>query len=89
LPDLFDRYFVVHWDITPDYTTSPQLPVNRLDVWPNREAITVDYSEGVVIEVPQHDGSAMKLRKLTSEYDPTDKVGAMTAIARAAEKGRC
>jgi hypothetical protein len=26
-------------------------------------------------------------RKLTSEYDPTKKVGAMTAIARAAEKG--
>src|SRR5678815_1824516 len=26
LPDLFDHYFVVHWDITPQYATSPQLP---------------------------------------------------------------
>ncbi|HVJ24772.1 MAG TPA: acetamidase/formamidase family protein [Burkholderiales bacterium] len=30
LPDLFDRYFVVHWDITPEYATSPQLPGVRI-----------------------------------------------------------
>ncbi len=70
-----------------DYVREHNEAVNRLDFWPNRDAITVDYSEGAVIEVPQHDGSIIKLRKLTSEYDPTDKVGAMTAIARAAEKG--
>src|SRR5687767_13024500 len=52
-----------------------------------REAITVDYSEGAVIEVPQHDGSIIKLRKLDATYDSSDKVGAMAAIARAAEKG--
>src|ERR1700740_1470961 len=23
LPDLFNHYFVVHWDITPEYATSP------------------------------------------------------------------
>jgi 2-oxoglutarate ferredoxin oxidoreductase subunit beta len=70
-----------------DYVREHNEAVNRLDFWPNREAITVDYSEGAVIEVPQHDGSIIKLRKLTSEFDATDKVGAMTAIARAAEKG--
>jgi formamidase len=26
LPDLFDHHFVAHWDITPEYATSPQLP---------------------------------------------------------------
>ena len=30
LPDLFDRYFVVHWDITPEYATSAQLPGVRI-----------------------------------------------------------
>jgi formamidase len=30
LPDLFDHYFVVHWDITPQYATSPQLPGVRI-----------------------------------------------------------
>src|SRR3989440_11862078 len=61
--------------------------VNRLDFWPSREAITVDYSEGGLIEVPQHDGSIIKLRKLAADYDPTDKINAVSHIARAAEKG--
>ena len=30
LPDLFDHYFVAHWDITPQYATSPQLPGARI-----------------------------------------------------------
>jgi formamidase len=30
LPDLFDHYFVAHWDITPQYATSPQLPGVRI-----------------------------------------------------------
>src|ERR671918_864675 len=70
-----------------DYVREHNEVVNRLDFWPTRETITVDYSEGGVIEVPQHDGSIIRLRKLDAEYDPTDKVGAMTAIARAAQKG--
>ncbi len=30
LPDLFDHYYVAHWDITPEYATSPQLPGVRI-----------------------------------------------------------
>ncbi|HUQ26401.1 MAG TPA: acetamidase/formamidase family protein [Burkholderiales bacterium] len=30
LPDLFDHYFVAHWDITPEYASSPQLPGVRI-----------------------------------------------------------
>src|SRR5687768_11680744 len=30
LPDLFDHYFVAHWDITPEYATSAQLPGVRI-----------------------------------------------------------
>src|SRR5205823_12362511 len=70
-----------------DYVREHNEVVNRLDFWPTREAITVDYSEGGVIEVPQHDGSIIKLRKLAADYDPTDKVNAITHIARASEKG--
>lgn len=32
-----------------------------------------DHSERAVLEAPQHDGSVIKLRKLTSEFDATDK----------------
>src|SRR6185436_13710138 len=30
LPDLFDYHFVAHWDITPEYATSEQLPGVRI-----------------------------------------------------------
>ncbi len=70
-----------------DYVREHNEAVNRLDFWPTRDAITVDYAEGGVTEVLAHDGSIIKLRKLHPDYEPTDKVGAMTAIARAAEKG--
>jgi 2-oxoglutarate/2-oxoacid ferredoxin oxidoreductase subunit beta len=70
-----------------DYIREHNEAVNRLDFWPTREAITVDYSDGGLIEVSQHDGSIIRLRKLAPDFDPTDRVGAMTAIARAGEKG--
>jgi len=70
-----------------DYVREHNEAVNRLDFWPSRESITVDYTDGGVIEVPQHDGSILKLRKLAADYDPGDRVNAMTHIARAAEKG--
>ena len=70
-----------------DYVREHNEVVNKLDFWPSREAITVDYLEGSVIEVAQHDGSLLKLRKIEESYDPRDRVGAMTAIATAAMKG--
>jgi 2-oxoglutarate ferredoxin oxidoreductase subunit beta len=70
-----------------DYIREHNEAVNRLDFWPSREAITVDYSEGGLIEVPQHDGSILKLRKLDADYDPTDRINAMEHVARAAAKG--
>ena len=70
-----------------DYVREHNEVVNRLDFWPTREAITVDYSEGGVIEVPQHDGSIIKLRKLAADYDPTDKINAVNHISQAAAKG--
>jgi 2-oxoglutarate ferredoxin oxidoreductase subunit beta len=70
-----------------EYVREHNEAVNRLDFWPSREAITIDYSEGAVIEVPQHDGSIIKLRKLEADYDPSDKINAITHIARAADKG--
>ncbi len=47
----------------------------------------MDYSEGGVIDVPQHDGSVIKLRKTHAEYDPTDRIGAMNQIQAHAAKG--
>ena len=71
-----------------DYVREHNEAVNRLDFWPSREAIGADCAEGDVIEVPAGaEGSIIRLRKLAADYDPTDKVNAITHIARAAEKG--
>jgi 2-oxoglutarate ferredoxin oxidoreductase subunit beta len=70
-----------------DYIREHNEAVNRLDFWPSREAITVDYREGEVIEVPQHDGSIIKLRKADPEFDPTDRIGAMNHIQAHAARG--
>jgi 2-oxoglutarate ferredoxin oxidoreductase subunit beta len=70
-----------------DYVREHNEAVNRLDFWPNREAITVDYATGGVIEVTQHDGSVLKLRKIDTDYNPGDKINAISQIARAAEQG--
>ena len=61
--------------------------VNRLDLWPSRDTITVDYSAGGVIEVPGADGSILKLRKLHADYDPSDRINAQAQISSAAHKG--
>ncbi|MEO7852997.1 MAG: 2-oxoacid:ferredoxin oxidoreductase subunit beta, partial [Rubrivivax sp.] len=33
-----------------------------------------------VLELPQHDGSVMRLRKLHADYDPTDLASAMNQL---------
>ena len=70
-----------------DYVREHNEAVNRLDFWPSRDAITVDYQDGDVISVPQHDGSVLKLRKTHPEYDPIDRVKALEYVAHHAAKG--
>jgi 2-oxoglutarate ferredoxin oxidoreductase subunit beta len=71
-----------------DYVREHNEAVNRLDFWPSREALGADYAEGEVIEIPAGaEGSMLRLRKLASDYDPTNKINAITHIAQAAEKG--
>ncbi len=70
-----------------DYVREHNEAVNRLDFWPNREAINVEYNEGDIISVPQHDGSVLNLRKTHPDYDPTDRVKALEYVAHHAAKG--
>ncbi len=63
-----------------DYVREHNDAVNRLDFMPRREEITADYEPGSVIDVVQHDGSVLRLRKLQPDYDPTDRIAAMNHI---------
>ena len=64
-----------------DYVRAHNEAVNRLDFMPQRDAITAMYAPGEVIEVTQHDGSMLRLRKLAEGYDPGDRLAAMAHIA--------
>jgi 2-oxoglutarate ferredoxin oxidoreductase subunit beta len=63
-----------------DYVRAHNDAVNRLDFMPKREAISATYQPGEVIEVTQHDGSILRLRKLTDGYDPGDRLAAISHI---------
>src|SRR5579859_1793070 len=52
-----------------DYIREHNEAVNRLDVITPRGEIIADYAPGTVEEVRQHDGSVLRLRKLSQDYD--------------------
>ena len=72
-----------------EYVREHNEPVNRVnfDYWPKREEITVDYPEGEVVSVTQHDGSVLRLRKLAPDYDPHNRIAAMNYIQQHQAKG--
>ena len=63
-----------------EYVRQHNEAVNRLDVIPCRSEISVEYPEGSVVEVEQHDGSVLRLRKLVAGYDPTDRATALNMV---------
>src|SRR6266576_903054 len=54
---------------------------------PHFEEIDVEYDPGSTIQVTMHDGSRLHLRKLEEDYDPTNKILALTRLTEAHEKG--
>jgi 2-oxoglutarate/2-oxoacid ferredoxin oxidoreductase subunit beta len=70
-----------------DYVREHNEAVNRLDVIEPRAAIAVDYAPGALVEVEQHDGTVLRLRKLDPDYDPTDRLAAMNYVNRHQAKG--
>ena len=69
------------------YMKEHEEPVHEVGFVPHFENIAVDYEPGTTTEVRMHDGSLLQLRKLHAEYDPTDKMRAMTALHDSDKKG--
>ena len=55
---------------------------------PHFEEIDVEYDPGTTVNVTMHDGSSLRLRKLEEDYDPTDRIAAMTRLDPSARQGR-
>ena len=62
-------------------------PLQEISFIPGFEDIDVDYDPGTTLEVSMHDGSRLRLRKLEEDYDPTDKVHAVTRMNEAKRDG--
>jgi len=54
--------------------------VNFLDVITMHKEITTQHEPGTVQQIVQHDGSTLVLRKLHENYDPSDRIAAMTYV---------
>ncbi len=70
-----------------EYVRQHNEAVNRLDFIEGREEITADYAPGTVINVTQHDGSVMRLRKLSEDHDPTHRIKTMNYVQEHAANG--
>jgi len=70
-----------------DYVRAHNEAVSRIDFITPGVEITADYPPGSVVDVEQHDGSSLRLRKLHADYDPTDRYAAMSYMQSHAELG--
>jgi 2-oxoglutarate ferredoxin oxidoreductase subunit beta len=62
-------------------------PLQEINFIPVFEDIAVEYDPGTTMEVTMHDGSRLRLRKLEEDYDPTDKIRAITRLNEAKKDG--
>ena len=69
------------------YMLDHEEPLQEINFIPSFENISVDYDPGTTLEVEMHDGSKLRLRKLEENYNPTDRIHAITRLNEAKEKG--
>src|SRR6202045_2507794 len=62
------------------YVKEHEQPLRDVSFVPHFEEIAVEYDAGSPVEVTMHDGSRLHLRKLEEDYDPTDKIRALTRL---------
>jgi 2-oxoglutarate ferredoxin oxidoreductase subunit beta len=69
------------------YMQEHEEEVGEVGFVPFFEDISVEYDANTTIDVPMHDGSHLRLRKIHEEYAPTDKIGAVKLLNESHEKG--
>ena len=70
-----------------DFIREHNAAVNQLDIMEPRAPITASYPPGALELIEQHDGSTLHLRKLEEDYDPGDRLSAMTYLQERAAQG--
>jgi 2-oxoglutarate ferredoxin oxidoreductase subunit beta len=70
-----------------DYIRDHNEAVDSVDLVEARAEIRADYAEGATVDVDLHDGSTVRLHKLSSDYDPTDHEAVLPTLARLKAQG--
>lgn len=70
-----------------DYVREHIEATSTMDFVPEMETITTSYNEGTVQEIKLHDGTAISLNKLDNNWNPEDKLSAITAMEEAKQRG--
>jgi 2-oxoglutarate/2-oxoacid ferredoxin oxidoreductase subunit beta len=68
------------------YMKEHEFMLQELDYVPSYEDIEVEIPEGGVMDVPMHDGSHLRIRKLDRDFDPTDRFAALKILEEAEKK---
>lgn len=63
-----------------DYVRQHIEATSTIDFVPEMTEITTNYAEGTSKQVKMHDGSKLQLSKISSDWDPLDRISAVTAI---------
>jgi len=69
------------------YVKDHDEPLADVSFVPFFQDITVDYDPGTATEITMHDGSRVILKKLATDYDPTNKVEALRVLTEAHDQG--
>ncbi len=70
-----------------DFVREHNDAVSRIDFITPRSEITARFAPGECVDVEQHDGSVLRLRKLHADYDPCDRVAAMAQVQALQSQG--
>jgi 2-oxoglutarate ferredoxin oxidoreductase subunit beta len=65
------------------YMQEHEEAVSEVGFVPYFQEIDVDYDPGTTIDVTMHDGSHLRLRKLHEDFNPSDRVAAVSALMTA------
>jgi len=68
------------------YMQEHEEAISEVGFVPHFQEIDVEYDPGTTINVEMHDGSHLRLRKLHEDFDPTNRVAAISALMMAHAK---
>ena len=69
------------------YAKDHDEPLGNISFVPFFDDISIEYDEGTTTNVKMHDGSTLLLHKLAPDYNPTDRLRAISTLHEVARRG--